>query len=242
VANPNDVIELAHRCAGCPEFFGQLLVMLRTVFANDVAALHLAAAYPVTGGGPLATLGYAPAVRRACARRWPRYLDELEPIAHVAVKTQSVTTDRRVFSASERARMAIYKEFVAPQGTSETLVGYLSLRKQPIAALSLGRSKGSWSAQAQHELVAWLPALSVAVASARMGQEQQVHGAALTPQERRVLGGIEAGLSNAEIALSCGSSVNTVRNQVASLLEKLDLSSRSQLAALGLTRFVEQHG
>jgi hypothetical protein len=138
----NDVIELAHGTARAPEFYPRLLHLLQGAFQCQVAALHVTAAYPVTGGGPLATLGFDPEVRRARARRWGTYLDELEPIAHVALGSHLVTTDRVALSTEEGARRAVYREFVEPQGIGETLVGYLCLQQRPIAALSLGRRGG----------------------------------------------------------------------------------------------------
>lgn len=236
---PDDVIELGHVCAGGPEFFPSLLERLRAAFDCDVAAAHVAAAYPVTRGGPLASLGFDAEVRRACARRWFVYLGELQPMAHAAVR--GVASDRDAFSAGQRAKKAIYTEFVWPQGDRETHAVYLSLRSRPLAALSLGRRAGAGSSSARVELARLLPALSLAVAASGCGPVGSVRGVHLTPQERQVQRGIEAGLSNPEIALSCGSSVNTVRNQVASLLQKLDLGSRTQLAALGLSAFEERH-
>jgi DNA-binding NarL/FixJ family response regulator len=53
--------------------------------------------------------------------------------------------------------------------------------------------------------------------------------AALTPSERSVLALVVAGASNAAIARSRASSVRTVANQVASLLDKLGADSRFDL-------------
>jgi hypothetical protein len=77
VLNPDDIIELAHLTAGGHEFFPVLLGQLQADFGCKAAAIHVAAAYPITGGGPLATVGFDPDVRRACAGRWPTFLDEL---------------------------------------------------------------------------------------------------------------------------------------------------------------------
>lgn len=56
--------------------------------------------------------------------------------------------------------------------------------------------------------------------------------ARLTPRERDILAGIERGASNKEIARTLGISAATVKNHVHHLLEKLDVSRRSQAAAL----------
>jgi DNA-binding CsgD family transcriptional regulator len=52
----------------------------------------------------------------------------------------------------------------------------------------------------------------------------------LTAAERATLDLLRTGLSNAEIALRRGVSVNTVRTQVSSMLSKLGLANRKALA------------
>jgi DNA-binding NarL/FixJ family response regulator len=59
--------------------------------------------------------------------------------------------------------------------------------------------------------------------------------AALTPREAEVLGQVEAGKSNKEIAAALDISERTARAHVSSILRKLGLSSRTQ-AALWATR------
>ncbi|HVV76437.1 MAG TPA: response regulator transcription factor [Mycobacteriales bacterium] len=54
--------------------------------------------------------------------------------------------------------------------------------------------------------------------------------AALTPQERRVLDHVSAGMTNRQIARQCGIAEKTVKNHVSSILRKLEFSSRTQAA------------
>jgi DNA-binding NarL/FixJ family response regulator len=65
----------------------------------------------------------------------------------------------------------------------------------------------------------------------------------LTPAEVAIARGLVRGLSNAEIARVRGTSVRTVANQVASLLRRLGLDSRShaalELGAADLTELDE---
>ena len=53
----------------------------------------------------------------------------------------------------------------------------------------------------------------------------------LTPAELAVARLVVRGLSNEEIARQRGRAVNTVANQVSSILQKLSLASRAQLAS-----------
>jgi two-component system response regulator DevR len=63
-----------------------------------------------------------------------------------------------------------------------------------------------------------------------MGAPVPAGMAALTPQERRVLEHISAGLTNRQIARQCNIAEKTVKNHVSSILRKLEFSSRTQAA------------
>jgi RNA polymerase sigma factor (sigma-70 family) len=62
----------------------------------------------------------------------------------------------------------------------------------------------------------------------------------LTERERQILPLLAAGWTNREIAAELGMSVGTVKNHVARILEKLDVSDRTQAAVraveLGMTK------
>ena len=55
-------------------------------------------------------------------------------------------------------------------------------------------------------------------------------GAELTEREQEVLAAVAQGLSNKEIAEKLTISTNTVRSHISSILAKLNLSNRTQLA------------
>jgi len=56
----------------------------------------------------------------------------------------------------------------------------------------------------------------------------------LTPRERDVLEYLCLGYTNREIALACGSSPNTVRNQLVSIFAKLGVTTRSEAVGVAL--------
>ena len=60
------------------------------------------------------------------------------------------------------------------------------------------------------------------------------HPDVLTPAEWRVLEHVRAGGSNPRIAEELGVSVNTVKTQISSMLSKLELRDRRELAAMWL--------
>lgn len=65
---------------------------------------------------------------------------------------------------------------------------------------------------------------------ARPRQWRETHSADLTPRERRVAELVSRGLSNKEVARELGLSQSTVKHHVHSILGKLQLGSRVQLA------------
>jgi DNA-binding NarL/FixJ family response regulator len=71
----------------------------------------------------------------------------------------------------------------------------------------------------------------VAVA-ADAAEQARARLAALTPRERDVVLALAEGMANAEIAESLRMGVATVKAHVSRVLEKLELSNRTQLALL----------
>ena len=65
----------------------------------------------------------------------------------------------------------------------------------------------------------------------RRGRGRPRHPGILTPAERRVLDELREGGTNAEIAARLGIGAETVKTHVSTMLAKLDLSDRQQLAA-----------
>ena len=64
------------------------------------------------------------------------------------------------------------------------------------------------------------------------------HPSLLTPGEQRVLKELRQGGTNAEIAVRLGLSPETVKTHIASMLSKLDLRDRGELAAVQLQEAV----
>jgi DNA-binding CsgD family transcriptional regulator len=80
-----------------------------------------------------------------------------------------------------------------------------------------------------------LPAIALALAT--FAREPRTPGAPhtpLTPREREVLAYLCRGLTNGEIAGLCGSSRNTVRNQLVRVFAKLGATTRAEAVAIAL--------
>jgi len=238
---PGELLELVSAAPSASESFKTVLSYVREHFDCDITSLHVAAAYPVTNSGPVASLGFHPDVLTATARRWPAYLPELEPLGLASVERRGVISDLDVYSRAERAKKAYYRELSLAEGGLDAVVGYLQFRRKPIAALMLARRAGTFTALARDEVAELLPALSLVVAAASGVPREWPNGAHLTRGERQVLGYASAGLTNEQIARCVDASVNTVRNQIASLLRKLELDSRTDLARSGLDVFEPLH-
>ena len=76
-------------------------------------------------------------------------------------------------------------------------------------------------------------AISLPAANAQMG-----HGERLSPREREVLALVAQGQTNKAIAEALFVSPNTVKTHVASLLTKLDVDTRAQLAVIATQQAV----
>jgi DNA-binding CsgD family transcriptional regulator len=237
-------LELLERVSGAPstpESFRTVLSYVRERFDCDVTSLHVAAAYPVTNSGPIASLGFHPEVLTAAARRWPAFLPELEPLGIAAAREGGVISDRDVYTRTEQASKAYYRELSLAEGGLDAIVGYLQFRRKPIAALMLARRAGTLGVVERDALASLLSVLSLIVAAAPGAPREWPNGVHLTAREREVLGYASAGLTNEQIARCLDSSVNTVRNQIAALLSKLELDSRTELARSGLDAYEPHH-
>jgi len=111
------------------------------------------------------------------------------------------------------------------------MLGVVALGQELLATIAVGRLGGSFADRDRRTLAGLLPTLALAEAAVRRKGEVW---AALAPREREILGYLRLGYTNAQIAIAIGTSVNTVRNQVASVLRKLGAANRAEAVALSL--------
>ncbi len=121
----------------------------------------------------------------------------------------------------------------APIGPNDSMIAGAALAR----GLMLGRA-GSVFAHHEVEAVRGLiPALAVglaAILSRLPGSGCPLASARVTAREEEVLRLVQLGYTNPEIARALGTSPNTVRNQVSSLLQKMGATTRAELVGLTL--------
>jgi DNA-binding CsgD family transcriptional regulator len=198
------------------------------------------------GTGPH-TPGLDPAIKRACMPHWKQFGEEIVPVAEVAMRAGRVAVDVEVFGLRRMERLSYYQLLMRPHGGTATAIVHLTRRGSIVGCLSLGRTRGSFSASELTYLRALAPTLSVCEATALAAPSPAwtvAAAASLTRREREVLGYLRLGYTNAQIAAALGSAGRTVRNQLSSIYEKLGVATRAEAAArcaeLGLAAGVDR--
>jgi len=175
-------------------------------------------------------LGLDPNIARRTRRGWRHYGHELTPVFNDARTNGGVSIDAAVLKGGFVATR-VYREFIRPHGGRCTMLGIVSLGDELLATIAIGRLRTTFSDRDHRTLACLLPTIAVAEAAIRRKGDVW---ATLTPREREVLAYLRLGYTNGQIAVAIGSSVNTIRNQVASVLRKLGAASRAEAVALSL--------
>jgi DNA-binding CsgD family transcriptional regulator len=186
---------------------------------------------PVCG---FASRGFEQPLLDRMRARWPHYRRELLPLS-LASQREGLVTDNDVLGPG-RQRLAYYRDIVQAQRGTSSLLAHLSIGNRTVGALLLGRTGGLFKAADLSRVRQWLTPLSLGAAAmawhASPAQDRRI--AEVSPREGEVLRLVQLGYTNPEIARALGTSPNTVRNQVSSLLQKLDASTRAELVGLTL--------
>jgi DNA-binding NarL/FixJ family response regulator len=229
--------ELGTSCTSRSEFRRDAVLRLSRTVGFDVA---FAGTVAVLDPEPL-LFDVQPSCWRAFVQRGPELLAELAPLAAAAHASGGVALDTDVLDARSRERLAFYRHCVHPNRSRAFLAVHLSLGGQETTVLHLGRTGPRRFGDRETALVRrFVPALSLGdglhaardVRDERRASDEA--SARLTPREREVIEYVALGLTNREVALACGTSVNTVRNQLASIFGKLGVASRTELTRVVL--------
>jgi DNA-binding CsgD family transcriptional regulator len=159
----------------------------------------------------------------------PRLQREMVPLDRAAASARGVCVDTDVLGEA-RERAAYFREFAAPLGGRHSLFATLTVRGRFYGKIMLGRLRArEFSAHDIERMQQLLPSLAIARASFEATIQPRFQ---LSPRERDVLEYLCLGYTNREIASACGTSANTVRNQLVSLFEKLGASTRAEAVAI----------
>jgi DNA-binding CsgD family transcriptional regulator len=182
-----------------------------------------------------AARGFDAEILNRARGRWATYSRELVPLT-LASQRDGVAVDRDVFGAG-RDRLTYFQELMRPQHGTSSLYAHLTVGGQEVGGLMLGRSGSEFSRSDLDTVRGLLAPLSVGLAAVLQHERlRQTEGGsiapAVTPREGEVLRLLQLGFTNPEIARALGTSSNTVRNQVASLLSKVGATNRAELVGL----------
>jgi DNA-binding CsgD family transcriptional regulator len=167
------------------------------------------------------------------ARDMSRYGREIEPVKQHALAHGGVAVDTEVLGSRARATR-YFRDLVRPMGGGHSLLGFLGLRGRPCGVVMLGReSRMPFDAHDVARVRALGPAIALGSMSFAAESSRACEALAttlgLTPRERDISGYLALGFSNGEIARALGTSSNTVRNQLAALFRKAEVSNRAEL-------------
>jgi DNA-binding CsgD family transcriptional regulator len=224
----------AQSCRGVEAFRAKLLTALQGELGADSASMSEPPGPQARYVGVEIPSPYASLYAENRAR-YDRSVHRL-----VTAMRRGPTVDTDVYTARERARIAVYAEIVEPQGARSLLGAIVVHRGRPIAQLLLkrhgrGRAFRREDAATLRQL---LPAVALADAGYRALSGPPPAGttaarrAPLTARETQVAELACRGMHNAEIALLLGTSTETVKKQVRSALEKVGASNRTEMAML----------
>jgi DNA-binding CsgD family transcriptional regulator len=218
-----------------------LLGAVATLLGTDSAALmdpHWGPA--VTGGGErIAVLGTSEGYLGPWVENRKRWAHSLRKLLGVARAGPMIDTD--VYDARERRRLAIYQEVFHPQGATSILASFVPHGGRSVAMIMFKRhGRGTpFMAHDAQVLSSLLPAIGLADAGFQFAfdatagpAEEPPPADDLSPREAQVAHLACTGMRNAEIAALLGTSGETVKKQLASAMEKMDVSNRTELAML----------
>jgi DNA-binding CsgD family transcriptional regulator len=154
--------------------------------------------------------------------------ESLDLLAQVAAGLQSYTEAARLVGAAERARSDLAVVRWAPDAPAYRELAELIEEQMGSEAYDAARAEGA--AMSLDEAIVW-------VRRGRGSRKRPSGGwEALTPTELRVVELVSEGLTNPQVAERMFISRATVKAHLAHIFQKLDLGSRSELAAVAARR------
>lgn len=230
-------------CPGADALRAHVLELLDQVAPSETAMFlplsrHGIARSPVARNKPLAALA-----------RHGLYTADPTRYAEWALRSREMTSaqrgayrDAEAFSREYRERCLFYAEIVRPQGITNQIVAAVTFRGARTGSIHLERHGPApdFTERELETVRSLLPAIAITQAALEppapgSGSEADARLrsrlSGLSTREREVVEHVMRGLSNREIATFCGTSVNTVRNQLSRIFDKVGASNRAELAS-----------
>lgn len=176
-------------------------------------------------------LGLDPNVRRRTAGHMVQYAREYEPMKRNALHAGGAAVDVEFFGRAALQRMRTYHDLMEPHKGRSSLLLFIGTPAQPLATVVLGRTGSDFGAKQCNALASARSMLTVCELAIASRQDTIGAAPALSPRERELVHYLRLGYTNREIALACGTSFRTVRNQLSHLFQKLEVSTRSEAVA-----------
>jgi DNA-binding CsgD family transcriptional regulator len=225
------ISELALSATSLAEFEQECFSYLRPLVGFDTAcSVWSSHAGAVLG---VSVLGYG---RAQLERDFPGYMSELSPAELLAFAAERPALDVDVLTPRRRDRLTVYRELLDPLGVSQFVTNVWHLRSG-VFGFHFARTR-----PAQRFRAAQLACLEQIVPSMKVGQallaagEHPARGElgwiaawGLSAREREIAALVARGFRNAEIAALLRISANTVRNRLARIFRKADVSTRAEL-------------
>ncbi len=168
-------------------------------------------------------------------RNLGRFLAEILP-EEVALYTDRARIHHDVWPRARQLQMAVFREVLDPTGMKHMIVR-VSVRHGNIAGFNLERRNAAHPfTQRELDLVDIVaPFLHIVEVLTLQAQDDVIASEfatqyGLTQREAEFVGLTARGLQNSEIGILMGVSVNTVRNTLARVFEKVGVGSRAELA------------
>jgi DNA-binding CsgD family transcriptional regulator len=246
----HDLLVFAADAVACPGADGlraRVLELLHEAAPYDSAIFvplsrHGIARPPVARNKPPAAL----ARHRLYAADPMRYADWALRSRQIASAQRGAYRDTETFSRAYRERCLFYTEIVHPQGITKQIVAAVTFRGVRTGSIHLQRHGRApdFTEREIEGVRSLLPAIALAQAALdppapaltsepRARLRSRLCG--LSTREQELVEHVMRGLSNREIATLCGTSINTVRNQLSRIFDKVGASNRAELASLAVS-------
>jgi DNA-binding CsgD family transcriptional regulator len=230
----SEIAGLALEATSQQEFRSEVLRRLIGWANGDGGLIHKH--YPSTA--PLETGTYVEMdmhyVKRCVAHWDEQYGQEMLPVVQASMALGGISIDNQ--GVRNRSHLAFYADIMIPTRVHEAMCSNVELGGEMLNVFILGRSsRERISERSVTTIRTLLPVFMLGdrlLGKRDQPVEQELPVAGLSPREREVTELLTLGYTNREIAMALGSSIHTVRNQVASIFRKAGASTRAELVGL----------